>query len=388
MDRKIKVRSIIFTEACPLACKYCDFKNSAVFGESPPMTKKQVFDLVEKFDQLDDYTQYDTRLLFSGGEPLLYWDWIKEIIEKYQHRFQYMFNTSGYLFTEEMLEFLSHYTVSFVLSVDGNEKLTNYLRPLSASPTKTGYFKQLKKIIPTLLFYFPQTPFRIIINPRYVDLLYEMYVEATRLGFKYFTYLLDFESRPERIIPKDKKSIYWEEKYTKILQEQMDLILEDIIQGYVQGIARPRVTDLDKAIKFLLDRKDFNPDNLPCQLFNNRTLNTLYNPEISNHCFSGCIPNLDDVKNELVKAYNSHSHICDKNKECQAFEYCALICCPQNSYTQRSGFFDFDDLECVVNKISYYSAIKLLTICNDLCPNAKLYHQYINSFNYPEKLEV
>ena len=44
--------------------------------------------------------------------------------------------------------------------------------------------------------------------------------------------------------------------------------------------------------------------------------------------------------------------------------------------------------ECVVKKISYYSAIRLLTLCNELCPNAKLYNQYINSFNYPEKQEV
>ena len=168
----------------------------------------------------------------------------------------------------------------------------------------------------------------------------------------------------------------------------MDLILEDIIQGYMQGISRPRVTDLDKAIKFLLNKEPFNPDNLPCQVFNERTLNTLYNPEISNNCFSGCFSCLDDVKIELMNAYNNHSHICDKDQQCQAFEFCALICCPQNSYTQRSGFFDFDDLECVVNKISYYGAIKLLSICNELCPNAKLYHQYINSFIYPGKEEA
>ena len=387
MERKIKVRSIIFTEACPLACKYCDFKNSEVFGGSPGMTKEQVFHLVDKFDHMDDYNEYDTRLLFSGGEPFLYWEWIKEIMIKYGHRFQYMFNTSGYLFTEEILEFLSHYTVSFVLSVDGNEKLTNYLRPLSASLTKTGYFKQLKTIIPTLLFYFPQTPFRIIVNPRYVDLLYEMYVEATRLGFKYFTYILDFESRPGREID-GKKTIPWENKHTEILAQQMDLILTDIIQGYIEGISRPRVVDIDKVIKFLLDKKDFDPDNLPCQVFNERTLNTLYNPEISNNCFSGCFSNLQDVRIALMDAYQQQNHTCSKDNQCQAFEYCALTCCPQNSYTQRSGFFDFDDLECVVNKISYYGAIKLLSVCNEMCPNAKLYHQYINSFNYPERLEV
>ena len=39
MERKIKVRSIIFTEACPLSCRYCYLKNDAVFGQNPAMTK-------------------------------------------------------------------------------------------------------------------------------------------------------------------------------------------------------------------------------------------------------------------------------------------------------------------------------------------------------------
>lgn len=388
MSKKIKVRSIIFTEACPLACRYCDLKNGPAFGKSPAMTKEQIFDLVAQFDQLDNIDEIDTRLLFTGGEPLLYWDWIKEIIEKYQHRFQYMFNTSGYLFTEEMLEFLSKYNVNFVLSVDGNEKLTNYLRPVYNSSTKTGYFKQFKQIVPTLLFYFPQTPFRIIVNPRYVDMLYEMYVEATRLGFKYFTYILDFESRPGREIPKDKKVIYWEEKHTKILAEQMDLILTDIIEGYMQGIARPQLIEINKVIQFLLNQKPFNPDDLPCQIFNERTLSTLYNPNDLVNCLSGAFPNLAEAKEKLIAAYQECNHKCSKDNNCPTFEYCALTCCPQASYTQRSGFFDFDDLECVVNKISYNAAIKLLAVANDLCPNAKLYKNYINQFYYPKKEEV
>ena len=31
MDRKVRVHTIIFTEACPLACRYCDLKNDPCF---------------------------------------------------------------------------------------------------------------------------------------------------------------------------------------------------------------------------------------------------------------------------------------------------------------------------------------------------------------------
>ena len=47
--------------------------------------------------------------------------------------------------TDEILEFLANYKTSLVLSVDGNEKLTNYLRPVIASPYHTGYYKKLKE---------------------------------------------------------------------------------------------------------------------------------------------------------------------------------------------------------------------------------------------------
>ena len=70
---------------------------------------------------------------------------------------------------------------------------------------------KIKKIIPTMLYYFPMTPFRIIVNPRYIDLLYQQYLEAERLGFRYFTFVLDFESRPDRKLNKD--TIVWEEKH-------------------------------------------------------------------------------------------------------------------------------------------------------------------------------
>ena len=390
-ERFIKVRTIIFTEACPLDCRYCDLKNDAGFSKSPCMTKEQIFDLVDQFDKEDDPTTCDTRLLFSGGEPFLYWEWIKEIIEKYEHRFQYTFNTSGYLLTDDILKFLHNYTTSLVLSVDGNERLTNYLRPVIASPYRTGYYKKLKEIIPSLLFYFPNTPYKIIINPRYVDLLYEMYLNATDLGFKYFTFILDFESRPNRKIPKNKELVYWNDNYTTILSEQVDLIIQDMIMKFANGQSPVRVVDLDKVVTYLMNPIPFSADNVPCKVFNNRTLTTLYQPEGTNlNCFSGidCFDNLREIAKQLNYEYLCHNKICNYDENCPAFEYCALHCCPQLSYMETEHFFNFDYLECVVNKICYKGAIKLLQISNEICPTSITYQSYLNSFDYKEKWSV
>lgn len=376
MNKPVKVRSIIFTEACPLNCRYCDLQNDKQFHCKPQMTKEQIFELVEQYNQQDDPSIYVTRILFSGGEPFLYWEWIKEIILKYKNRFQYSFNTSGYCFTEEILEFLSHYQTSFVLSVDGGEKLTNYLRPVKDSPYKNGYYKKLKEILPTLLFYFPKTPFRIIVHPRYVDLLYQQYLEAEKMGFRFFTFILDFETRPEKEVMKDKPKIIWQEADTVKLQKQFDLILQEIIFGFYNGIRKPQIVELNKVLKFLLKGQKFNTKELPCQVFNNRTLTTLYGSE-GHHCMYAFYPDLKDAEKALNEAYQKQNHKCPKDNECPAFEYCAMTCCPQLCLINKKNFFEFDDLECALNKVVYLSALKLLNICNETLSDNFLWIRYL-----------
>lgn len=381
--KPIKTHTILFTEACPLACRYCYLKTSAGYGHYPAMTKERVFELVEKYAKEDDETKYRTQLLLTGGEPFLYWDWIKELILKYEDRFIYQFNTSGYLFTEEILEFLSHYNVNFVLSFDGDEKLTNYLRPVVGNTYKTGYFKQLKKIIPTLLYYFPKTPYRIIVNPRYVDLLHKIYLTAEQLGFKYFTFILDFNTRPEKPIDGVKG---WTDADTQKLAEQLDLIVQEIILGFTQNIDRPQIKELNNALKFLLSNKHFDVEQLPCQVFNGRTTISVQNSTDENFCMASYFEgSLNKAKETMQQEFVQANGHCKNDPQCPYFEYCALICCPKSSLDEYGEFFHFDTLECVVNKVCYEAALKLLAISNDICPEAWGYKRFLNHFNYPGK---
>lgn len=376
--KPIKVHTILFTEACPLNCRYCDLQNDTGYEGCKNMTKENFFDLVNEYDKNDNQDEVITRILFTGGEPLLYWDWIKEVIEKYQHRFQYSFNTSGYLFTEEILKFLSPYQVNFTLSVDGGEKLTNYLRPVRGNETHTGYFKQLKKILPTLLYYFPLTPFRIIIGPRYVDLLYEQYLEAERCGFKYFTFILDFESRPAKELRKNKKQIFWTKETEQILQEQVNLIIQDILIGFHEDVKKPQFVDMNNVLNFMLNKKTFNAETLPCGIFNNRSLSTIYN-KYSNHCFYSFEQDLMKIKKQLNDKYQQLQGKCPLQESCIAFEYCAQTCCPQLCLSANGDFFNFDSLECLKNKVVYNGALFFLDMGNTLLSNNFLYIQFIKT---------
>lgn len=165
---KIQEHTILFTEACPLECRYCYLKDSKDFGNKD-IPEKQILDRIASLAQKAEKSDIKQQLLLTGGEPFVKWDLIKEILIKYGNIFSYKFNTSGVLLDAEKIRFLSQYNVSFVLSIDGDERLTNYLRPNKMDADGVGYFNIVRKIFPILLYYFPKTPYRIIISPRYID---------------------------------------------------------------------------------------------------------------------------------------------------------------------------------------------------------------------------
>lgn len=206
-----------------MACRYCYLKDNDSYGNEP-LKEEEIFAEIDRIDKEDDPKDTISMLLLTGGEPFLYPDLIKKIITKYGNRFWYRFNTSGYLLTKDMIEFLSNYVVDFVLSIDGDERLTRYLRPVRANRYGVGYIEKLKEILPTLLWYFPRTPFRIIVSPRYVDCLHQMYLYAEQLGFRHFTFILDFETRPSNPIKNP-----WTVNDTKKLQEELNKIVLEIV---------------------------------------------------------------------------------------------------------------------------------------------------------------
>ena len=69
-----KVRTILFTEACPLACRYCYLKDDDAFGEFPALTHEQFIDTVALYDKIDnpdeerqDYYSLVASLFYTGS---------------------------------------------------------------------------------------------------------------------------------------------------------------------------------------------------------------------------------------------------------------------------------------------------------------------------------
>lgn len=364
----MRSHTILFTEACPLACRYCYLKDND-FG-NPPLDEEAIFAEIDRAAAEDNPKEVISMLLLTGGEPFLYPDLVKKILTKYGNRFWYRFNTSGYLLTKDMIEFLSHYVVDFVLSVDGNEYLTNYLRPVIGNKYHVGYMKKLKEILPTLLYYFPRTPFRIIVAPRYVDCLHEMYLYAETLGFRYFSFILDFESRPSKPL----KGKIWKPEHTAILCDQIWKISMEIIEGYKIGVYRPNVREIDDVLRFLAKGAEFSPYEYPCRVFDGRSNYTVAAPT-PNYCMAQ-IGKEKDVIEQILSEYKSLNG-CPKDPNCPAFDYCAQSCCPKNNMDANKSYFNLEDLDCALRKACFMGAMYILREGIETCKESPIFQRFL-----------
>lgn len=120
MDNSFEIIFIMLGDACNFKCKYCLQGDHNLKIIQPKLSK-------EMLGFLDSYSSENkTMISFWGGEPLLYFDSIKKIVERYQDKFNYEMVSNGSLLTEEIVCFLNKYKIGYHLSHDGS--ITEYTR--------------------------------------------------------------------------------------------------------------------------------------------------------------------------------------------------------------------------------------------------------------------
>ena len=206
------------------------------------------------------------------------------------------FNTSGYLLTEEMLEWLSNYKVRWNLSVDGGEKVTNYLRPLrNPNSTAPTYFQKLKEIVPALTYYFPQVYCKVIISRRLIKEFYNSWLELERIGFKKMFIILDFTERED-----ENHDTTWTDDDFFELQKQLNKVAEQLYIGMRRGIQRLQIIQFDELLEGMLDPRPIGPYQLICEVLDDRTVASVFDEKSKKEptkCYSG----LGFVKKDFEK---------------------------------------------------------------------------------------
>ena len=122
---KLNIRTIylMMGDGCNLACRYCiQGKNQKRTENLPTKINPSIYNFIRSIAY--DNNNSRLNLLFYGGEPLLYWNNIKDIIEKTRSlKIHYSIITNGKLITEEIIDFFNKNNVNLIISWDGNRSI-------------------------------------------------------------------------------------------------------------------------------------------------------------------------------------------------------------------------------------------------------------------------
>lgn len=132
-QRMIAVRQIVLQAcySCPLRCKYCSVAAEA--ENARMMTFEFAREAISRMFILKQLPKTNQGIGFFGGEPLMNWDLISQIIPWFEEQCRprvpsFHITTNGVLLTEEKAQWLSQHQVSWIVSLDGPQPIHDALR--------------------------------------------------------------------------------------------------------------------------------------------------------------------------------------------------------------------------------------------------------------------
>ena len=131
----VKALCLHIAHDCNLACKYCFAEEGEYKGRRALMSlevgKKAIDFLIA-----NSGNRHNLEVDFFGGEPLMNWDVVKEIVkygreqEKlHDKNFRFTLTTNGVLLNQEIMDFANKEMSNVVLSIDGRKEIHDLMRP-------------------------------------------------------------------------------------------------------------------------------------------------------------------------------------------------------------------------------------------------------------------
>lgn len=140
----IRSLTLNVTQICNLKCTYCAAGGDGTYGD--PINKINVEKTLPQLQFFIERAQPDTtfNLSFVGGEPLLYPEAIKLIYDYVVHEgakknltCRFMLTTNGTLINDHVLELLQTMRINITVSLDGETKINDQLRPAKNGKSST-----------------------------------------------------------------------------------------------------------------------------------------------------------------------------------------------------------------------------------------------------------
>lgn len=144
INRGISKLTLQVTQDCNFSCRYCLFtKNNNIKRTHNKInmswdTAKKSIDFL--WDHCKDAPEVS--IAFYGGEPLINYSLIKDIIDYSTRKFEiknvkFNLTTNGSLLTDEMVDYLAKYNVALTISLDGPKEIQDRHRKFYANGSNT-----------------------------------------------------------------------------------------------------------------------------------------------------------------------------------------------------------------------------------------------------------
>lgn len=135
-DKKLKKLVLLMTSGCNMRCRYCFLE----YGEKASIGRNNFLETSVIENRIDDilivYPEGIDYIEFFGGEPLLAYTGILEIIDTINNKFNrsglkkpgYGMVTNGILLTPEKMKVFREKNVAVMVSIDGSKELQDSVR--------------------------------------------------------------------------------------------------------------------------------------------------------------------------------------------------------------------------------------------------------------------
>lgn len=338
---------IMATNACNLHCKYCYESNK----NAPSMQVERIKLQIERELRIPDEPYNHFVINFHGGEPLLVFNKIKDIVRWVDETFtdlsvSYTTTTNGTVLNDDIRSWLVANKKRFipVLSLDGPEEIHNRNRINSFKKIDLDFFRT----------HWPLQGVKMTVCPNTLEDMYNS-----------FEYLYDIGFYPNPTLAKE---VEW------------DLPIH--LSVYVQ--------ELKKLIAFYINHPNIPPGqllNLPLQKFSED-----YHAKGINSCGAGfdtiafdiygnrypCQAFIADLgkrydAEEMRKIFcilsqNCHLKVSPKCKGCPIVNACSS--CYAMNYTNRGNVGAIDEVMCQFNKVTFLASAQMFA---EIIPNSKNY---------------
>lgn len=162
---KLKKLIILLTSACNLRCRYCylnygDYTNEKHFKNIDVDIAKKAIDQI-----LKDFPEGIGFIQFFGGEPLIAFQELKEIVDYIEKTFgehkitipRFGLVTNGLLLNPDIIEYMNQKRISFSVSIDGDKDIHNNVRvglgELDSYDRIRSNIEEYKKLVNSPMFF-------------------------------------------------------------------------------------------------------------------------------------------------------------------------------------------------------------------------------------------